>query len=65
MIPEHGKSFSLLLCHYALLVFTVVFFFFSMIVYYCFGQITIFLVSVARDRLRVELELRNNFAHVY
>ena len=26
MIPEHGKSFSLLLCHYALLVFVVVFF---------------------------------------
>ena len=27
MIPEHGRSFSLLLCHYALLVFVVVFFF--------------------------------------
>ena len=27
MIPKHGKWFSLLLCHYALLVFLVVFFF--------------------------------------
>ena len=51
MIPEHGNSFSSLLCHYALLVFVVVFFFFSIIVYHGFGQIAIFLVSVARDRL--------------
>ena len=29
MIPEHGKSFSLLLCHYALLVFVVASFFSS------------------------------------
>ena len=65
MIPEHGKSFSLLLCHYALLVYVVVFFSLSMIFYHCFGQIAAFLVSVARDRLRVELELRNSSALVY
>ena len=32
MIAEHGKSFSLLLCHYAPLVFVVVFFFFLFII---------------------------------
>ena len=58
MIPQHGKSFSLLLRHCALLVFVVVFFLFSIIVHLRFGQIAFSLASVARNRLRVELELR-------
>ena len=59
MVLEHGKSFSLLLCHYALLIFVVVlFFFFFIIVHRRFRQIAVFLVSVARYRLRVGLELR-------
>ena len=50
MIPEHGKSFSLLLCHYALLVVVVVFFFFFfIIVHHSFGQIASFRVSVLRE----------------
>ena len=43
-------SFSICSC--------IFFFFFFIIVHHRFGQIAVFLVSVARDRLRVELELR-------
>ena len=39
-----------------------IFFFFPIIVQLRFGQIATFLVSVARDRLRVELKLWNSFA---
>ena len=38
--------------------------FFFIIVYLRFGQIVVFLVSVARDRLRFKLELRRNDYHV-
>ena len=37
-----------------------IFFFFFIIVYTCIGQIAVFLVSVARNQLRDELELRKN-----
>ena len=53
MIPEHGKSFLLLLCHYALLVFVVVVSIFSSspssFILVRFEQITNFLVSVAKN----------------
>ena len=65
MIPKHGMSFLLLLCHYALLVFVVLFFFLSIVAYLCFGQIAVSLVSVARDQLQVELVFRDSFAFVY
>ena len=35
------------------------------IVHHRFGQIAVFLVSVAKDRLQVELKLQNIFALVY
>ena len=65
MIPEHGTSFSLLLCHCALLVFVVVFFFLLHHRSLPFWANRDFFFSFARDRLRVELELRNDFAPVY
>ena len=68
--PKHRKLFLLLLCHYArflvfvvFVVFIFFFFFFSIIVHHRFGQIVVFFASIARDWLRVELELRSwNFA---
>ena len=50
-------SFSICSCMF--------FFSLSIIVHHSFGQIASVLVSVARNRLRVELKLRNSFAPVY
>ena len=47
---------TLSLCSFSIC--SCIFFFSSIIVHHRFGQIAVFLVSVARDRLRVELELR-------
>ena len=44
MVPKHGKSFSLLLCHYALLVFVVVFFFSSSSSFIILGKSRFFLL---------------------
>ena len=50
---------TLSLCSFSIC--SCIFSFSFIIVHHCFGQIAVFLVSVARDRLRIELELRNSF----
>ena len=52
MIPEHGRSFSLLFSHYALLVFVVVFFFF-------FSSLSSFIIVLGKSRVFL-LALREN-----
>ena len=54
---------TLSLCSFSIC--SCILFFFIIIVYHCFGQIAVFIVSVVRDLLRVELELRHSSAHVY
>ena len=54
---------TLSLCSFSIC--SCIFFFFPVIVHHRFGQTAVSLVSVARDRLRIELELRENDDRVY
>ena len=58
MISEHGRSFSLLLCHYALLIFVIVFFLLFHHRSSSFWANCGFSCSCCERLLRVELELR-------
>ena len=70
MDSNDSRAWEIIFSYYfvtMLLQYLQLYFFFSIIarVHLHFGQITIFFVSVAKDRLRFELESRNNFAPVY